>query len=313
VTDSEVDLVTGDRNDPEHPIPPENLRVFPSDADLPKDELNTAIDQHFVPIAQVEPPKDGEFDAWKKTLTDELRRVAFRAFPERIPAARVLGEPHQLDETGFPVIRIETEPGIHVPLRYNPRMKPQPRPERILLVVKNAGDEPGEPKWLSEFQEDRNGVLWIEPRGVGTTRWTTKNPPNYVARSHVLLGRTVDTGRVRDVIAAARALHEKHEDVPIHVAGRGNAALIAAYAALWAPEIAGAIIADPPKTHMAPDAPQFLNLLRVCDVPEMLGLLAPKSLTIHSDKQWDEVQAIYDAAGASEQLSIKSNSHGNHE
>ena len=35
---------------------PERLRVFPTDGDIPKDELNTTIDEHFVPIQRVEPP-----------------------------------------------------------------------------------------------------------------------------------------------------------------------------------------------------------------------------------------------------------------
>jgi hypothetical protein len=51
-------------------------------------------------------------------------------------------------------------------------------------------------------------------------------------------------------------------------------------------------------------APQFLNLLRVCDVPEMLGLLAPRPLKIMEskrDESRDRVAAAYRAAGASTQ------------
>ena len=65
VADSEVDLVTGPENKRQYPIPPEKLRVFPQDSDIPKDELNTTIDQHFVPMAKVEPPKQGEYETWR--------------------------------------------------------------------------------------------------------------------------------------------------------------------------------------------------------------------------------------------------------
>ena len=59
VTDSEVDLVTESQNDRQHPIDPEKLRVFPSDDDIPKDELNTTIDEHFVPVGKTELPAEG--------------------------------------------------------------------------------------------------------------------------------------------------------------------------------------------------------------------------------------------------------------
>jgi hypothetical protein len=47
VLDSEVDLVSDAGKEPRHPIPPEKLRAFPQEADLPPDELNTRIDEHF--------------------------------------------------------------------------------------------------------------------------------------------------------------------------------------------------------------------------------------------------------------------------
>ena len=64
VADSEQDLVTG-RPAEHYPIEPERLRVFRTDADIPKDELNTTIDRHFVAVAQVAPPRAGGFEAWK--------------------------------------------------------------------------------------------------------------------------------------------------------------------------------------------------------------------------------------------------------
>jgi len=106
VLDSEVDLVTGLGNDRQHPIPPETLRVFREDQDIPEDELNTSIDRHFVPIAEVQLPKQGKFDSWRAGLLAELRRVTFRGFPDRIPRAKLIDE-----KDG--VVILETEPGIH--------------------------------------------------------------------------------------------------------------------------------------------------------------------------------------------------------
>jgi hypothetical protein len=141
---------------------------------------------------------------------------------------------------------------------------------------------------------------------MGRTRWTRKDPPNYVERSHVLLGRTVDAGRVWDVIAAARYLCALN-DVPVHVAGEGSAAVLAAYAALLEPDISGVIVKDPPMSHMDEEAPQFLNVLRVCDMPDVLGMLAPRELTVHglSYERLEKVAKIYAAAGAAEKLVVE--------
>src|SRR5260370_16162579 len=86
VLDSEVDLVSGPREDI-HPIPPEQLRVFPEDSDIPKDARNSRIDQEFVPMAKVELPTKGTFDKWQKELVTNLRRLTFHHFPDRIPPA----------------------------------------------------------------------------------------------------------------------------------------------------------------------------------------------------------------------------------
>ena len=51
-------------------IEPDRLRVFRTDADIPKDELNTRIDRHFVDLAQVPLPLAGDFDRWKTSLQE---------------------------------------------------------------------------------------------------------------------------------------------------------------------------------------------------------------------------------------------------
>jgi hypothetical protein len=174
-----------------------------------------------------------------------------------------------------------------------------------VLFVQTAGKDTPLPGWLDKRRLPGDRVFRCEPRGVGETQWTIKNPPNYVARAHVLLGRTVDTGRVYDVIATARYLRSVEKVLPVHVAGEGPGAILAAYAALCEPEIAGVIAHQPPLTHMDPAAPAFLNVLRVADVPELMGLLAPRSMTIVStDARLERTSAIYAAAGAADRLTI---------
>jgi hypothetical protein len=90
----------------------------------------------------------------------------------------------------------------------------------------------------------------------------------------------------------------------ITVAGQGAAGIIAAYAAALADDIAGAIAVSPPKTHMDAAAPHLLNVLRVCDIPDALGLIAPRPLRIVGGDRstFTKTLAIYTTAGAEEQL-----------
>jgi dienelactone hydrolase len=299
VTDSEVDLITGSGQDRRYPIPLEKLRVFPQDSDIPKDELNTTIDRHFVPMAEVRPPAEGKFPEWKAGLKAELGRITFGYFPERIPPAKLLKQA-QGDE-----VRLETEPGIEVCLR-GPVATPTPT-GRMLLVVQTTDSHEATPPWIRRLRKGFDEVYVCSPRGVGPTRWTRNNPPNYVERAHVLLGRTVDTGRVWDIIAAARYLRAKQGGkLPVYVAGEGAAGVLAAYAALWEPEIDGVILSKPPLSHMEDGAPQFLNVLRVCDIPDVLGMLAPRPLTLYgtAPEQLQKVAAVYAAAGSSAKLSV---------
>lgn len=225
VTDSEVDLVDDSVKPIKFPIPPEELRVFPTDAELPQDAINRTIDEHFVPMAQPELPKAGEYEAWRKRMLDELNRVVFR------------GKPIQSSKDG-PVFGVN-----------------------VFLV-----DAP----------------------------WTRKNPPNYVERSFALLGRTADTVR----------LHT--EWMRPQTRRTGASGLHGAYAAVLDGEIPAVEVIDPPTTHMSADAPQFLNILRVCDVPDMLGLLAPRPLKIVTKEpdKFSRTVEIYRAAGAEAALTI---------
>ena len=98
---------------------------------------------------------------------------------------------------------------------------------------------------------------------------TNRSPPNYVERAHALLGRTVDQGRVWDIAATAQFLHttnylpedkEEKASRDVVLVGRGQAGILAAYAALFEPSIKEVVIVDPPMSHK--DGPIFLNVLQ---------------------------------------------------
>ncbi len=269
IADSETDLVMRKEGKYTYPIPMEKLRVFPTDADLPVDERNTEIDRHFVPMAEVKPPEPGKFAAWKEELIKSLKEYSFRPLPE--PALKPI---YTLKHIGGPA----------------------ENPKRVLLVVVTQDSIDKVPEWIKPEVADGDAVYLCQPRGFGETKWTRKNPPNYVERCHVLLGFTVDRGRVIDCTHAAGELKKKTA-APLWIAGRGAGGILAAYTALWDEAIAGTIAIDPPGSHMEQDAPQFLNVLRVCDIPEILGMLAPRPLHLTAPASLkSKVNAIYKAA-----------------
>lgn len=196
---------------------------------------------------------------------------------------------------------METEPGLEI--RLESSVTPGPaglaKLRRVLLVVRRGESREAVTRMLATVREPGDQVYLLAPRGVDTSRWTQTNPPNTVERSLALLGRTADTCRIWDAIAAARYLRGQYPaEVPLYVAGEGGGGVLAAYAALWEPDIAGAVLWQPPSSHMQPDAPPLLNVLRVCDIPDVLGMLAPRPLVIYSSdiKIREKVRAVYHSA-----------------
>jgi cephalosporin-C deacetylase-like acetyl esterase len=276
-------------------LPGKELRVFATDRDVPADALNGKIDETFVPRGEPKLPAAEQFGQWKKEVLHQLRAQSFRTFPERIAAAqpvqRVVGNRRWID--------ITTEPGVEV----------RTAPSRIigagertswLVVMSPEDDTSADIAWAKPYV-GKDAFMQLWPRGTkGAWPWTHKSPPNYVERAHALLGRTVDSGRVWDVAAVLRGLKDPALDqIEWKIIGRGQAGVIAAYAALFEPSIKEIVLVDPPASHR--DGPIFINVLRVLDIPEALGLLAPHiSLTLVNakDKAFDRTVQLYRLAGA---------------
>ena len=118
---------------------------------------------------------------------------------------------------------------------------------------------------------------------------------NYVERAHVWS----DGRSTRGASGTSRPSRVRlNGDGPVKVIGRGQAGILGAYAALFEPSIKEVIVVDPPASHAK--GPIFLNVLRVLDIPEALGLLAPRRLTLvnASHSAFDRTQEIYKRAGA---------------
>ncbi len=268
------------------------LRAFP-DA-LPADELNTTIDERFVPRATNTVPLTVEaFETWRRDRIAALRRLVFAALPDEItgqPISVLGAEPR----TGSLV----TEPGIVVAWKWYPPAPASAEATRWMVVLGEAESIEAKPAWLGHLPTGA-GVLVVAPRNTGPGRW--EDPaPFYIRRALALLGRTVDGDRLRDVRALLGSVLAS--TVPASgpawgIAGRGEAGVIGAYAALFEPRIERILLVDPPASHRS--GPIFLNVLRVLDIPDALGLLAPRPLAIHTAETttFERTAALYRLTG----------------
>ena len=277
------------------------LRVFKEDSDIPADAINVRVDRSFVPPARVEVPAPENYTAWRSALLNRLREMTFNAWPSAAPKS----EPIAFEADELSGVE-QTEEGIKVAWHWIPGTKKEAVPWLIVLNEGEGEDADRLPPWSIAMIGEAPALL-LCPRGVGRLSWTKKNPPNTVERSLALLGATVDGGRIWDIMSVAK----NHSDGgrKWRAAGSEQAGILAAYAALFEPSIEAVTAVNPPSSHIPAEGetkygPPLLNVLRVLDIPEALGCLAPKPLHLKNAPAtaFDKTAAIYKAAGAADKL-----------
>lgn len=270
------------------------LRAFPGD--LPADQLNTRIDEVFVAPAanQSRPTQPAEFSGWRDTTLKELDRLVYGGAKPEFPASPAFDPLATKPAQGT----VASDPGVHVPWRFLPAERQQRSPVLWVVVLDEAEDLSTRPAWLDSIATGA-ATLLVAPRG--TKAFPIADPaPYYFRRALPLVGRTLDSCRLVDVAAAVKMASQSKAGqkgrVRLQIAGRGTAGVLGAYAALNTPHVTGVAVIDPPASHR--DGPIFLNVLRVLDIPEALGLLAPRELTLRAPDSFQVTADLYQAAGA---------------
>jgi dienelactone hydrolase len=285
------------------PLEGKALRAFPDD--LPADEVNSKIDELFVPTAaHAWPQNPGEYAAWREDRLSELKRLVFRPLADPVALLRPLevgGAPDAV-ESGW----LETEPGLRLRWTYFPAGDPKTAQTPWLIVLGEGDSAETKPNWVTKVAGNA-ATLLVAPRGTGPLGWSDP-APFYIQRALALLGGTVDSGRLTDVRHATRQMvvaGPRRADGHWMLAGRGPAGVIAAYAALFEPGVAEVVLVDPPASHL--EGPVFLNVLRVLDIPEALGMLAPRPVTVYTYQPdaFDRTRKLHSAAGIGSTCTIR--------
>jgi dienelactone hydrolase len=334
---------TSDPTEPERAkLTAQQLKVFDK---LPSDAVNTIIHESFrKPVHLSLPESDAVAREWWKgkapELLAELKQKTFRNWTKQPPDLKATAD-EDVKHDGLRLRAFDFVSEAEVPLRL--WLLTAEKAEKPTLVVLNVLDEAGWKEWCSDlgpafakalqrddevtldeakFVQNRKGLetyRWafaaVAPRGVGPTRWSEVAPDGKTAngqqvrRRFALIGQTLDGQRVWDVRRALAALRTVSDlkGSPLWLQGKGEAAGLALYAALFEPDVARLDLWHPPATHM--QGPTFLNVRRVLDMPQAVALALPRKIMLYvkdeaEAKAWEWPMRLQKALGQ-ESLKIR--------
>lgn len=245
---------------------PSQLKVF---EELPEDERTSNIHETFVPVAKL----DG---ANPTRLADALKQKVFRGWPE----ATVAFNPERRESSGGEWIEVwfDSQEEVRLPLFIHPARNGNAARVRLEVIGGGGWDQAAAAK-RAEAAPDATFVFFA-PRGVGPNAWKgDARKQIQIRRRFMLVGQTADSMRVWDIKRALEILQTLPETtgLPREAAAEGEMGVNLAYAALLSPRLVGELrLENLPASHS--EGPDYLNVLRVTDIPEVLEVLRGRGL-----------------------------------
>jgi cephalosporin-C deacetylase-like acetyl esterase len=267
------------------------LREYPAAA------INDRIHNVFVPMAQLQRP--ATMQAWSRrraALLTELDDKVFRAFPKH----QAPFEAVKIKQTGWPsryadqfAVEFNSEAGVRITGQlFLPRDGRTSHP--VLVYLKGEEDVIYPVDYDNLLPAFRNHVvLVLLPRAVDYPadryRMTT------LRRTAALIGATSESMQVWDLLRSLDYLAEveKVNLDSVSVYARRQMGPLALYAAALSERIHRVILDDPPASHR--QGPALLNILRITDIPEAAGLMAPREIVSLTPLPggWTHTSSIY--------------------
>lgn len=287
---------------------PQELKVF---SDIPKDQINTHIEDSFEPEAQT-PQVPATPEAWadlKKTWMTGLREKCFAGWPtnEGLPRVdRVFSR--RDDGIRYEVCEFESE--HDVPLKIYLMRKAWGKPRQLFLLITNSLPDSsrgligevqrianafGTPETIQELtkriKNEDVAFAVFAPRGVEGTGLNDTQ----LRRRYMLIGQTLDGMRVWDIACVVKVLHSMDEtgDVPLCIQAEQGMGVNALYASLFADGISTLQLNHIPSSQT--EGPDYLNVLKILDIPEAAAMSAERCrLQLQSDQTngWEFLRAM---------------------
>jgi len=276
---------------------PIQLKVFDT---LPTDAINTNIADTFVAAAS-KPPEP---------LTDlraALRKHAFAGWPgDELPL-----EPKQVlsvEREGLRLNAWEFDSQPEVRLRVyliEDAAAKRAQPVQLHVLDETSGliwlhnlragfgvplaEEPGDTSGIAnivsplvslkaQVKAIGGSLAWFAPRGVGMTALSgDEKRQTKIRRRFQLLGQTLDGMRVWDIRRAIQTVHfiREGDAARVELLANGRMSANALYATAFEPNVRALETHAMPKSLVA--GPDYLSVLRVADIPDVLKLLAPQT------------------------------------
>lgn len=245
-------------------LQPEELKVF---AKLPSDAINTNIHETFVARARV--PANISASEHERLLK-ELKDKSFAGWPEtrRSAVAEALTV-SRVENLSVEKCSLRSQDNVELGLYVASLSR---RPEKLTLSIVDKMPEVASLASPEEKEKLKlSSYAYFAPRGLGDDVWTGDAKKQVqIRRRFMLLGQTLESMRVWDIRQAIRALRDRYPAAELRVEGSGVQGVNLLYAALYEPGIAGATFGDLPASHQ--QAPDYLNVLRVMDIPVALKI-----------------------------------------
>ncbi len=248
---------------------------------VPADAINFKVQNQFVATASRKVESRAGWQQRRPELIAQLKEKVFRWFPTTpIPfeakAKSGGGWGTREGYAAYKEVSFQSEEGVRIRAQlFMPKNGPRHAP--LLIYVKRAADSVSS----SDMDEllpllGRYTVMILKPRFTEQLM----GPAEYadIERTAVWVGRTTAAMQIWDILRGLNwaVEEEKLSAASISIYGKGEMGILAMYAALFDERVKQVIVNDPPASHW--QGPALLNVLRVTDIPEVAGALAPRRL-----------------------------------
>ena len=280
--------------------PPELLRCLPSPS---PGAINHLVQDRWIRLP--ERPIPASRDDWqlrRAEILGKLRATVFGWLPRAEIPFRTRTFPASGGYAGemaaFREYQLDSEAGVPVKVCLLTPKGKKTGPVPLVIWVRSPAEPvifPDLDEFFPVLRTHALAILW--PRF--TERPLTRHEHANLERSAALTGRSLAALHVWDILRTAAWAAKDRGLAPsgITVYGRGATGISGLYAALLEPAIGQVILRDPPTSHF--EGPALPLVLRITDLDEVAGALAPRRLTVVARRSdgYERTRALYAVQG----------------
>lgn len=288
---------------------PEQLRVFD---ELPEDEINTRIDEVFVPQA----PPAGEVIAemgWESAAAKWRKVIDDYAFAKETPVKLEKTETYTSPRGQLELWELASDAYTRLPLLRLSAPEPAGRGAKLIVLDDRAWEKwsgllgaafPAADFWNNAVENisqeslfgEYDEIIFLAVRGAGPAAFTgDEEDQTHIRRRYFLLGRTLEEMQTLDLVQALKALDLDGEEIEARASGPAAGMLV--YASLYSPRKLSLELRGLPVSHR--NGPQYLSIMRELDMPAAVLLAGERhKVTVHLEKnaseegQWPAIRKL---------------------